>query len=88
MWYSHENLGWVGWTLMITSMVVFWGLMMWGIWAVVRLVPSGDKVPINRSPEQWLAHRFATGEIDADAYRQALDVMAGRDDHVVTGSLR
>lgn len=78
LWYSHGDLGWAGWTLMASSMVIFWGLLIWGISMLVRLGAGGDRVSSARSPEQVLADRFAAGEIDADAYRQALDVLAER----------
>lgn len=79
MWYSNGSLGWGGWTFMVTSMVVFWGLLIWGISAMVRFGSGGDKATPGQTPEQRLAHRFAAGEIDADEYRRALDVLADRD---------
>lgn len=79
MWYSYGDPSWGGWTLMVASMLIFWGLVTWGIWTVLRLGPGGDKASPDQSPEQLLAQRFAAGEIDADAYRRALDVLAGRD---------
>ena len=88
MWYSHGVLGWVGWTLTVVSMLVFWGLLIWGILMLLRLGPGGDNASPDRSPEQLLAHRFAAGEIDVDAYRRALAVLAGRDGLAVTGSHR
>lgn len=84
MWYWQDNAGWGGWTLMVGSMLIFWGLLIWGIWTVLRLGPGGDNPSQDRTPEQLLAHRFAAGEIDADAYRRALDVLAGRNGLVPT----
>ena len=80
MWYWHDNAGWAGWSLMLFSMLVFWGLLGWGIWAVLRVGPGTGAA--ERSPEQVLRHRFAAGEIDAEAYRQAQAVLAGRDGQV------
>lgn len=79
MWYAHGDLGWAGWTLMITSMVLFWGLLIWGISQLLRLGAGRDNATSRQGPEQVLAHRFALGEIDADAYHRALDVLAERD---------
>jgi putative membrane protein len=79
MWYSEGQPGWGGWTLMLVSMLILWGLLIWGIGSVLRPGPGGDKISPDRSPEQLLAHRFAAGEIDADAYRRGLDVLAGND---------
>lgn len=85
MWYSHGDLGWAGWTLMVGSMVIFWGLLIWGISLLVRQGGGrGDAAP-HRSPEQVIAHRFAAGEIDADAYHRALDVLAARNGKSGTG---
>lgn len=77
MWYSHGDLGWAGWTLMAGSMVVFWGLLIWGISLLVR-VDGGRNASAapQRSPEQVLAHRFAAGELDSEGYEGAMDVLA------------
>ena len=85
MWYGQDDAGWAGWSLMLFSMLVFWGLLGWGIWAVLR-VGAGTGTA-ERSPEQVLRHRFAAGELDADAYRRAQDVLAGRDGLVPRASL-
>ena len=77
MWYWHDDAGWAGWSLMLFSMLVFWGLLGWGIWAVLRLGTRTGTA--ERSPEQVLRHRFAVGELDADAYSQAQVVLAARD---------
>ena len=77
MWYWHDDAGWAGWSLMLFSMLVFWGLLAWGVWAVLRVSP-GTRAG-ERSPEQVLRHRFIAGELDAEAYRQAQVVLAGRD---------
>ena len=77
MWYWHDDAGWAGWSLMLFSMLIFWGLLGWGIWAVLRIGQGTGAA--ERSPEQVLRHRFAAGELDADAYRHAQVVLAGRD---------
>lgn len=62
---------------MLFSMLIWWGLLAWGIWAVSRVgARTGND---ERSPEQVLRHRFAAGELDADAYHQAQAVLAGHD---------
>ena len=86
MWYCHDDAGWAGWSLMLFSMLVFWGLLGWGIWAVMRVSPGTGTA--ERSPEQVLRHRFAAGELDADAYRQAQLVLAGRDGLLPEAPLR
>lgn len=79
MWYSHGDLGWAGWTLMAGSMVIFWGLLIWGISLLVRAAGGRNaSAAPQRTPEQVLAHRFAAGELDSEAYERALDVLAAR----------
>lgn len=86
MWYWHDDAGWAGWSLMLFSMLLFWGLMGWGIWAVLRLGVRTDTA--ERSPEQMLRHRFAAGELDAEAYSQAQAALAGRDGLATQAPLR
>ena len=77
MWYWHGELGWVGWTVMVLSMVAFWGLVIWGVLALTRS-GSDRRAPTQAlTPDQVLAHRFAAGEIDADSYQRARSVLAG-----------
>lgn len=72
MWWSG-NWSWWGWIVMTISMVAFWGLVIWGIVAVIR--STGETRPARRDPEQILAERFASGEIDADEYHARLDTL-------------
>ncbi|KWX00899.1 hypothetical protein C3Y87_17105 [Carbonactinospora thermoautotrophica] len=69
----------VGWVLM----AVFWiALIALIVWAVVRLVQAGDgryrggQHP--ETPEEILARRFASGEIDAATYDEARARLAQR----------
>jgi putative membrane protein len=64
---------------MTVSMVLFWGLVIFGIVAMARSWGRGDQV--RRAPltaEEILAERFARGEIDEVEYRERLDVLGGR----------
>ena len=74
--------GWGAWLGMSVLMLLFWGLVIAAIVALVRAVggarrggpPAGDHRP---AAEELLDERFARGEIDADDYtsrRQALRV--------------
>lgn len=85
MWYWHDDAGWAGWFLMLFSMLVFWGLLGWGVWAVLR-VGAGTRTT-DPSPEQVLRHRFAAGELDVDAYSRAKAVLDGREGLVPKPSL-
>jgi putative membrane protein len=95
MWYWGTGVhGWA-WGLGILTSLIFWGLI---IWAIVALVgwgrrgraggPGGPGGPGPGGPGPWpgdgargddaeqiLSRRFAAGEIDADEYRQRLEVL-------------
>lgn len=72
MWWWHGSWGWWGWLGMTVGMVVFWGLLIWGVLTLIGYPGRGAE---RRSPEDVLADRFAHGEIDADEYRRRLDVL-------------
>ena len=82
--YGDHVSGW-GYALGITSMILFWGLLVLAIAAAVRYMGrdrGGRGVasppappPAPPTAEQVLADRFARGEIDADEYRQRLDTL-------------
>lgn len=77
MWCgAHAGLGWLGWTLMSVGMVAFWGLVAWAIVAMVRTKEFGGQRRSTR-PEDVLAGRFARGEISADEYVQAQQLIDG-----------
>ena len=84
-WYDHD-MGWWGWTSMGVGMVLFWGLIIAGIVALIRYTTGGQAVrpsspPEVPSPEQVLAARFARGEISESEYRDRLHVLR---DHAQT----
>ena len=74
IWFSQDG-GWSWWAfgLMLVGMIVFWGLVIWGIVWIVRSSRRSD----DGSPERVLAERFARGEIDEEEYRRRLDVLLG-----------
>ncbi|MFD0274632.1 SHOCT domain-containing protein [Kitasatospora sp. NPDC127111] len=84
-WTDHGMNGW-GWGFMTVSMLLFWGLIIFGVVALVRYLgrapqhhpgtPPAAPPPSERTPpEQLLAERFARGDIDADEYRQRLETL-------------
>ncbi len=80
-WYGNGNGngmdGW-GYTLMTVSMVLFWGLVIYGVIATVRYLGRQDRsVVAGPTAEQVLAERFARGEVDEQEYRQRLDALRG-----------
>jgi putative membrane protein len=81
----HDGLGdangW--WLLMVIMMVAFWGGLIWIGISLLRhnhhaaqlSPPNAQHIPQRVSPQEILAERLARGEIDADEYRQRLDVL-------------
>ncbi len=82
-WYDNSNgsgmNGW-GYALMTVSMVLFWGLVIFRVIALVRYIGRQDRsvTPPRLTPEQVLAERFAHGQIDEQEYQQRLDTLHGR----------
>ena len=80
-WYGNGNGngidGW-GYGLMTMSMVLFWGLVIYGVIALVRYLGRQDRsAAVRPTPEQVLAERFAHGQIDEQEYRQRLATLRG-----------
>jgi putative membrane protein len=76
-WYGNGMDGW-GYTLMTVSVLLFWGLVVYGVIALVRHAGRQDRsMGARPTPEQVLAERFAHGQIDEQEYRQRLDVLRG-----------
>lgn len=74
-WYDH-NMGWWGYAGMGIGMVLFWGLIVAGIVALVIYVSGDKQIPQPPpSPEQILAARFARGEISETEYRDRLAIL-------------
>ena len=81
MWWYGNGSGMDGWgyALMTVSMVLFWGLVIYGVIAMVRYLGRQDRSVAATRPtaEQVLAERFAHGQIDEQEYRERLDVLRG-----------
>lgn len=80
-WYGNHTSGW-GWALMTIGMAAFWGLLIIGIVLLSRSTPSTAAPPAQppapSTPEQLLAQRFATGEIDETEYTGRLVALRGQ----------
>lgn len=75
MWNSFSNMGWgmgSGWIFML----LFWGLVIWGIFALVRGVSGhggccghgGGRGHGEKSASDILKERYAKGEISKDEF--------------------
>ena len=80
-WWGQGMNGW-GYALMSVSMVLFWGVVILGIVALVRYLgrssPSAGAGVPRPSAEQVLAERFARGEIDEPEYTSRLAALRDR----------
>jgi putative membrane protein len=81
MYWGGDGMHWWGYLLMSLSMVVFWGLVIGGIIALVRYLgrqpEQSQTQPVQPTPEQILAERFARGELDEEEYRRRVDALRG-----------
>jgi putative membrane protein len=75
------NGGWGNWLAMAMMMVLFWGLIVAGIVALVRYLGGprqNDRLgPASERPdaEELLAERFARGEIDEDEFTRRREAL-------------
>lgn len=83
MWCGY-GMGGAYWPLMGITMILFWGLIIAGVVALVRYLgrtgrpdhPGGAGPAAGRpQAREILDERFARGEIDAEEYRQRLDLL-------------
>ncbi|MEV5483405.1 MULTISPECIES: SHOCT domain-containing protein [Streptomyces] len=86
MWFDG-GWGWGSWFMMTLLMVVFWGLVIAAVAAVVHYVRGAprDGRPGPSGQQAWgwgqghaedlLAERFARGEIDEDEYKRRLTLL-------------
>lgn len=81
MWYGGNGWGWAGWILMTAGMVAFWALLITAVILAVRYLTGSRDTAASSSgaglarPEDLLAQRFASGEIDDSEYRQRLGLL-------------
>ena len=78
-WYGGHWAWWQG-GLMWIGMIVFWGLL---IWAVYALITNLTRKPGTRDSGddavRILEQRLARGEIDADEYQRLRDLITTSD---------
>ena len=68
-----NDVGWGWWVLMSVGMVVFWGLVVYGVVWLARSANSADRASTvppgpTESPQHVLKRRLASGEISVDEY--------------------
>ena len=77
MFGYHDGVGWGGWVLMALAMVVFWGLVIYAIFALFRSAPTPGSGPDEAAadPRRILDERFARGEIELEEYQACRDAL-------------
>ena len=73
-WWWSGGWSWWTWTAMTVGMLTFWALVAWAFVSIV-VSPGRSHRGSPRTPEQVLAGRLASGEIDRDEYRQRVDAL-------------
>jgi len=89
-WYGGH---WPFWevALMWAGMIVFWGLLIWAVYALVTNATrrpgaeARDREHRGDDAQRILDERLARGEIDVDEYRRLCDVLASSDDRSPAG---
>jgi putative membrane protein len=81
MMYWGDGMSGFGMALMALNTLLFWGLVIAGVFLLVRHFGRGAQAGTSSSPrpapQQLLAERFARGEIDEDEYSRRLRVLGG-----------
>lgn len=75
MYWNDGGPGWVGWLVMVVSMIAFWGLLAWVAVSLIRSIGKAPQDSRSAAPEELLAERFARGEIDEDDYLHRSEVL-------------
>jgi len=72
MWdFAGHGWGWIG--VGLVHMLVFWGLIILAIVALVRFLSSSPKTEadeVQQTPLDILKERFARGEIDGEEFEE------------------
>ena len=77
-WYGGQWAWWQG-GLMWVGVIVFWGLLIWAVYAVITNLTRKHGPPGTAHSDdarQILDQRLARGEIDTDEYQRLRDVLA------------
>jgi putative membrane protein len=77
MWWYGPGMNAWGYGLMTVCMVLFWGLIVFGIVPLIRFIGQSSRpTSAGPTPKQLLDERFARGEIDGEEYRRRLELMS------------
>jgi len=72
-----EGGHWAFWQagLMWLGMLLFWALVIWAVYAIVRSLTQASQSSQRERPSDILERRLANGEIDVDEYRRRMEAM-------------
>lgn len=73
MYWGNGDWSWTAWMAMSISMVLFWGLIVWAMFSLLRNGTSQERTPL-----QILDERFAHGDIDEEEYRRRREALRER----------
>jgi putative membrane protein len=76
-WYGGHWMFWQA-GLMWLGMIVFWGLLIWGIYLLIKNATRRPGSDEGGTARQILDERLARGDIDADEYRRLKDLIDAR----------
>ncbi len=80
-WYGGQWAWWQG-GLMWLGMIVFWGLLIWAVYALITNLtrkPGPPGTTHGNDARQILDQRLARGEIDTEEYQRLRDLIASGD---------
>ena len=85
-WYGGQWAWWQG-GLMWLGMIVFWGLLIWGAYALItNLTRKPGTADSGDDAVRILDQRLARGEIDAGEYRRLRELITTGDHHTPAGT--
>ncbi len=85
-WYGEHWAWWQG-GLMWIGMLVFWGLLIWGAYALVTNLTRKPGPPDSGGARQILDQRLARGEISPEEYQRLRDLIgSGTGGHATSGT--
>lgn len=84
-WYGGHWAWWQG-GLMWLGMIVLWGLLIWGAYALITNLTRKPGAPDSDDALRILDQRLARGEIDGDEYQRLRDLITSNDHHTPAGT--
>lgn len=83
MWFNHGgymggNLGFFGFGLGVIFNLIFWALIIWGVYVLIRKLSENGEI-MNRKKDDSamdiLKERFAKGEISKEEFEEKKNVL-------------